>query len=683
MDPSLLAVAGVAQPGALMCIECEDVPANVYCQRCEEVFCGLCFQWLHRKGKRQQHTVEKLQQHAASGEASSTDAGPIEGTTEYFIQQQKKQQQQQQQQQQTMVDADAMALERELAAAIAAEKDEAAARGDDNGNEDDDSSDHSDGDEAEGSARGSISRDIMQLMYPDGRSDVHHEMSRLAQRAEFVPLRLSEEERVLLRLLEGALEVSEYTDKVDVSNDYYGWTGTLALAAMPTPLVGWRSATLTHSLTHVMRLGTSYYGGGTSSKTDTIRRELEDFFSIISGLLVANDFRAGSSHTVGRSFQDNAELFQRVFELGRRFKIMNPDKMRTTYGKMMHLLQDAGTPGMLNFSCISEIRTVRTLLRDRDALDMLADPNLLTATFVSGSRRLKREELQRLQQARNDARQALIKRYGAASGGALTDDEVQLCIDSISDSNSFIASNRDPVDGTLRYLVRTFRPEQSDEALAIRAGRGGSCLTHTHATQFRFVQQSLLLWREIQGEMFRLWMLTDSDLLDARNRYRLANTGQGLNRVQPAPHISRAMSEILGRVQSHMRGGWVGLSVVHLGDRDVPNAMVFIDKYTQVPRILGPVVRTLDNIPAMLADPNMRELLENKFQGVAEARLMILRDYFRHGFDGSGSDGGSCIDGRLTSSWNWCSQLEKKPYHAIFLLACFDGFDGSFKNQSI
>jgi hypothetical protein len=46
------------------------------------------------------------------------------------------------------------------------------------------------------------------------------------------------------------------------------------------------------------------------------------------------------------------------------------------------------------------------------------------------------------------------------------------------------------------------------------------------------------------------------------------------------------------------------------------------------------------------------------FGGIEKCRISILRDFFRHGFDGSGSDdyssSGSCIDGRLTSAWNWC-----------------------------
>lgn len=56
---------------------------------------------------------------------------------------------------------------------------------------------------------------------------------------------------------------------------------------------------------------------------------------------------------------------------------------------------------------------------------------------------------------------------------------------------------------------------------------------------------------------------------------------QGLNRVQQASSVSKAMHNILHRCQRQI-GSWVGSSVIHLGDHNVPNALMFIDKYTQV-----------------------------------------------------------------------------------------------------
>ncbi len=56
-----------------------------------------------------------------------------------------------------------------------------------------------------------------------------------------------------------------------------------------------------------------------------------------------------------------------------------------------------------------------------------------------------------------------------------------------------------------------------------------------------------------------------------------------MNRVQSSPKIAHAMHSILSKVQAE-EGSWVCLSVVHLGNSDVPNALVFIDKYIQVSR---------------------------------------------------------------------------------------------------
>ncbi len=44
----------------------------------------------------------------------------------------------------------------------------------------------------------------------------------LEERCKFIPLRINSEERELLHILEGALNISEYTDNVDVSDSDYG-----------------------------------------------------------------------------------------------------------------------------------------------------------------------------------------------------------------------------------------------------------------------------------------------------------------------------------------------------------------------------------------------------------------------------------------------------------------------------
>jgi hypothetical protein len=187
--------------------------------------------------------------------------------------------------------------------------------------------------------------------------------------------------------------------------------------------------------------------------------------------------------------------------------------------------------------------------------------------------------------------------------------------------------------------------------------------------------------------MFHVWTLAEQDLLAESSPYRLRDTGQGLNRVQVAPKTSRMMHAILNRAQRSV-GSWVGSSVIHMGelssfrpkvftqlskgDHNVPNALMFIDKYSQVYRILLPITTTLSQIPSLKDNPGIHGLIEEEFGSVDGLIKEILADFFRHGFDGSGADNfydaGSCIDGRLTSAWNWCSSIEKKRYFPVFLL---------------
>lgn len=77
-------------------------------------------------------------------------------------------------------------------------------------------------------------------------------------------------------------------------------------------------------------------------------------------------------------------------------------------------------------------------------------------------------------------------------------------------------------------------------------------------------------------------------------------------------------------------------------------------------------------LPSLAKHPTTAHII-SKYGGTERLQQLILADFFKHGFDGSGSDGGSCIDGRLTSAWNWCSKIEKKVPPLALYLCCAQG----------
>lgn len=461
-------------------------------------------------------------------------------------------------------------------------------------------------------------------------------------RAKFIPLRLTLEERKYLRLLEASLQVSDYTDKVDVA----------AFA---------------------------------SSKPKRIVQQLKEICAILCGVTASTDFKAGQQMVVNREFAGSAEFFQGVFEIARRYKIMNPEKMRTAYGKMIYLLQDsmlAEIQDLIKFCMGRPVRTVYSYLQEKNCGLLLHDQLIATATKEIIPDGKDRYDIQVEIKQKEKAIKILARKY---SSSTISSEEIERCIYSIGDNHSFLRGTRDPIDYMLQYLVTYFSPDKIEEgySLAISAGVNGARLTHNHARQFHYVKQSLSLWREVAHEMFKLWILAEQDLLESTNVYKLKDTGQGLNRVQSAPRISRAMQNIVHKVQLRVGpDNWVGSSVIHLGDHNVPNALMFIDKYTQIPRILNPVVLALRRLKELMNNDELREYIEGRFGSLDRCKKDILCDFFKYAFDGSGADNffdaGSCIDGRLTSAWHWCSHIDKKPFYHIFLLTGFTGFDGQF-----
>lgn len=253
---------------------------------------------------------------------------------------------------------------------------------------------------------------------------------------------------------------------------------------------------------------------------------------------------------------------------------------------------------LLNFTCVQPIKTVHVILEECEALDLLREDLIAVATKEIYSEGRSRREIQKDIKSKERAIETLSSKYQRKG---LSQETVRQCLYSIGDNHAFLRVNRDPCDRMIQYLKTYFQPTEaknSKDSLAIRSGRNGARLSHDHSKQYAYVLQSLTLWREILHggcfvhpeiavheikksgllDMFHLWSLAEQDLLSENVPYRLRDTGQGLNRVQAAPKTSRMMHAILNRAQRSV-GSWVGSSVIHMGDHNVPNALMFIGMF--------------------------------------------------------------------------------------------------------
>lgn len=357
------------------------------------------------------------------------------------------------------------------------------------------------------------------------------------ERARYIPLRLSLGERKMLRLVEAAMCCCEYTTEVD------------------RPFKS--AARRTHE-------------------------QLKGVTSILRGLVTACDYQAGQKLQQDDNFAEYEGFFRTMFEIARRHKIMNPEKMRTEYGKLVYLLQDAVSPSVkphLGFSVKGPISSVYKFVEEKGGLELLSDPLIETATQEILAEKKSRSTIDQEIRQKERAVAIIKKKYRSAR---LSADDIHLCLYSICDNNSFLNSNRVPIDKVIEYLTSHFSAAQAEPnySLSIVSGEDGARLSHSHERQYYYALQSLTLWRDIIDDMFRLWAMAEEDLLSETVTYSLQDTGQGMQRVQQSPRTYQAMQRILQRVQ-HKVSHWVGSSVIHMGDHNVPNALSFIDKYTQ------------------------------------------------------------------------------------------------------
>jgi Protein of unknown function (DUF2009) len=272
-------------------------------------------------------------------------------------------------------------------------------------------------------------------------------------------------------------------------------------------------------------------GNGDGTDDDTSREG--------SRIVVPTKLKSGP--LAGNKLHENAIFFQTLFEIGRRNKVLNPSSMRTTYGKLMYMLQDAQNPVVakaLGFSLHKDIVTIGPYLEQNNCSQLLSDPRLDCAIQYISDRdertgiKFDRSTIQALVNGKQRVMEELVIKYSTDTSNTLTEADVRRVIESLADAVVYIESAVRPARQMLQYLHDNFHPVTEKMPgkisnytnLSLRGTKerkkgptGGGLaqprhyglsaythgdnerptLSHVHTEQFTFVEQSLKLWTKV------------------------------------------------------------------------------------------------------------------------------------------------------------------------------------------
>lgn len=140
--------------------------------------------------------------------------------------------------------------------------------------------------------------------------------------------------------------------------------------------------------------------------------------------------------------------------------------MRTTYGKLIYLLQDSQSPqiqDMLGLKLIKPIKTVHSVLESHSALELLREDIVTVATMEIYSDGRSRRDIQKDIKNKERAIETLASRY---ERNGLSQESIRQCLYSIGDNHNFLRVNRDPCEKMIDYLKREPIFRRSSSAVA-------------------------------------------------------------------------------------------------------------------------------------------------------------------------------------------------------------------------